>query len=360
MTASQQAPSGRIAHINLAAGLRGGERQTLTLIEELAERGWQQCLIARPGAAIARALPPALRTAVPVRSAGHLLAAARHCRSAALVHAHDGRAVYAAALAGLTGARPYVITRRVMNPIRQRWSSRLAYRRAAAVVAISSAVATELTRFDDRLSPHVIASAYSPRPEPSGADRQLRARWGSRFIVGNVAALETDSKGQLTLVRLAREVADAHVVLVGSGRDEAMLRREAQGLANIEFAGQVDDVDAYLRAFDLFAFPSLREGFGSVLLDAMRAKLPVVVKSSGGIVDIVRNNENGVMVPADDDEGFIAAVRELMSDAGRRQALAEAGAKDVEAFAPAIMSSSYDALYRRLLSDPSSAETETA
>lgn len=349
-----------IVHVNLAAGLRGGERQTLLLMAALADRGWQQRLVTRPDAALANALTPADRLTLSVREASDVFAAARESKDATLVHAHDGRAVYAAALAGWRYRRPYVITRRVMNPIRRRWTARYAYRNAAAVVAISSAVANEIRRFDPALEPQRIPSAYQPEPLVTGAHEVLRARWQGKFVVGNVAALENDSKGQLTLIRVARELRDVHVVLVGSGRDEAMLREAASDLDNVEFAGQVDDVDAYLRAFDLFAFPSLREGFGSTLLDAMRLGLAVVAKRTGGIVDIVDDDVTGYLVNRDDDEGFVAAVRLLQRNATKREKFGAAARKRVEQFSPAIMGDAYDALYRHILKWPENSRDRIA
>ncbi|MEM1261182.1 MAG: glycosyltransferase family 4 protein [Pseudomonadota bacterium] len=340
--------SGCLTHINLAAGLRGGERQTLLLIEQLAERGWRQRLVTRPNAPLARALPESLQGTVDVRTGANVVAAARACTASAIVHAHDGRAVYAAALAGWYYRAQTVLTRRVMNPLRRGWAQRLAYGRAHAVVAISTAVAEAITTSLPFVKPVIIPSAYQPPQPPTGYADTLRQQWGERFVVGNVAALEDDSKGQSCLVALARAVPDVHVVLVGSGRDEAPLRAAASGLTNVEFAGQSDDVDAYLRAFDLFAFPSLREGFGSVLLDAMRHGLAVVAKKTGGIVDIVESGKTGYLVAANDNDGFIAAVQDLQHDAVRRREFGAAAQQRVERFSAAIMADRYEALYRAM------------
>jgi glycosyltransferase involved in cell wall biosynthesis len=72
------------------------------------------------------------------------------------------------------------------------------------------------------------------------------------------------------------------------------------GLDNIIFEGFVDNVGDYLAAFDLFAFPSLQEGLGSILIDAMNAELPIVASDVDGIPDLIQNEENGLLVsPAD-------------------------------------------------------------
>ncbi len=341
-------PAGLIAHINLARGLRGGEFQTLMLLDELADHGWRQRLITRPGAELAAAARAA-NPSVEVRAAANPISAALACRGATLVHAHDGRGVYAAALAGSIGRRPYIITRRVMNPLGRGWATRAAYRRAAALVAISSAVSAALTDYDARLAPTLIPSAGRPAAPASGLAKSLRERWGERFVVGNVAALEQDSKGQLTLIEAARSAPWMHVVLVGSGRDEQRLKAAAANLANVEFTGQVSDVDAYLDAFDVFAFPSLREGFGSVLLDAMRAGLPVVAHAAGGIVDIVVEGSTGFLVRPGDASGFLKALEKLHADATTRHAFEAAARQRAQEFAPNVMGNRYHALYNRVL-----------
>lgn len=75
--------------------------------------------------------------------------------------------------------------------------------------------------------------------------------------------LEHSVKGQLTIIETAREAAtlrpDWHFLLLGSGDDEALFRREIAGLENIELVGFVDNVGDYLASFDLFVFPSLHE-----------------------------------------------------------------------------------------------------
>src|SRR5205823_111461 len=69
---------------------------------------------------------------------------------------------------------------------------------------------------------------------------------------------------------------------------------------------------------DLLVFPSRYEGFGMVFLEAMAAGLPVVATPVGGVVDIVRDGENGVMVPVGDPDALARAVLELWRDPERR------------------------------------------
>lgn len=71
---------------------------------------------------------------------------------------------------------------------------------------------------------------------------------------------------------LGRKFPEMYFLLLGDGKDEEMLRNMAHGLDNVEFTGFCHNVHDYLALFDLFAFPSLNEGMGLVLLMQCTAK----------------------------------------------------------------------------------------
>jgi glycosyltransferase involved in cell wall biosynthesis len=338
-----------ICHVNLAKGFRGGERQTELLVRGLAERGIAQTVVARSGAGLEARL--AAMPGIDVRPVGSsLLAALRATRGAGLVHAHEGRAVHVAYLRKLLSGTPYVITRRVNHAPKADWFTRRVYRRANAIAGLSQAVRRTLAAYDAGLHARVIPSAAARLRRNPDNVRRLRERFAGRFIVGHVGALDQSTKGQLTLIRAARalrdEQPDIMVVLVGEGRDEAMLRREADGLDNVHFAGFSADVGDWLGAFDLFAFPSLQEGLGSVLLDALDYGLPIVASDVGGIPDIIVDGETGVLVPPADPAALKNAILALRSDSTRRHALGRAAREAAGRFTPERMVVAYLDLYR--------------
>lgn len=317
----------------------------------LVERGIDQNVVLRAGAGLESRL--ADLTGVTVRPVGSSLLSALHAtRGATLVHAHEGRAVHAAYLRKLISGSPYVITRRVNHAPKSGWFTRRVYRRADAIAALSQAVRRTLATYDANLHARVIPSSVSRlRRNPDNA-RRLRERFAGRFVVGHVGALDQSTKGQLYLIRAAaaiREVRPEIVfVLVGEGRDEAMLRREASGLDNVVFAGFTADVGDWLSAFDLFAFPSLQEGLGSILLDALDFGLPIVASDVGGIPDIIEHGNNGLLVPPADPLALKNAILALCSDSARRHALARAAREEAGRFTPERMVSAYLELYRSI------------
>jgi len=338
----------RIAHVNLARGYRGGERQTQLLIEGLAERGWPQRLVCRrdqPLAQRCRSVPDLTISAV----AANALAGAAALRACDLVHVHEGRAIQSAWLNSVLRGIPYVVTRRVQQGPRHTRANRAMYRRAELVVSVSAAIGASIDALAADIDWTVVPDASSGLSgEPARAD-ELRADFGGDFVVGHIGALDDSHKGQLQIIAVAKRVAAAmpglRFVLVGSGRDESMLKHAANGLENVLFTGQVDDVGNYLAAFDAFIYPSRHEGLGSILLDAFEFGLPIVATHVGGIPEIVDDGTNGLLVAPDDIPALEHAIGRLYREVGLREAIGRANENKAADFSPARMTSRYMDIY---------------
>src|SRR5581483_6119825 len=116
--------------------------------------------------------------------------------------------------------------------------------------------------------------------------------------------------------------------------DRAVLERYAaeHGLENhVVFHGFTpqDKLDSLYRKADIFALPSFAEGVPGVLMEAMAMEIPCVSTWITGVPELIRNGVDGLLVAPSDDEGFAAAVAQLMDDAGRRLRLGQAGRKRV-------------------------------
>jgi glycosyltransferase involved in cell wall biosynthesis len=279
----------------------------------------------------------------------------RAIRGCALVHAHETGGAQAALVRNLLSQTPYVITRRVDKLPKHDPFTRAMYARAAAIAGLSSAVVQCLERYDPSLAPRKIPSAASGIASDREWVAAFRARFPGKFLVGHVAALDIEHKGQMTLVNAAaaleRNYPEIHFVVVGSGRDEERLRSAAAALSNMTFTGWVDNVADHLASFDLFAFPSKHEGLGSILIDAMQFGLPIVATSVGGIPDLIVDGENGVLIVEDDSSGLAAAIARLFSDSALRNAISRANRLRARDYQPQIMTERYLDLYRELMPD---------
>ena len=349
MTRSAQA-SADLCHINFARGFRGGERQTELLIRALAAVLPSQRLLFRAGAPLgARLTDVRGLQAIPINGRS---AAVRASRGAALIHAHETGGAQAAWINSWFASTPYLITRRVDYMPKAFFLTRQMYRRAACVVALSSAIADVLYAYDSRLDVRRIPDACSNLPFDAERAQRYRERHKGKFLVGHVAAFDFAQKGQPHLLaaaaRIERIRPEIHFVFVGSGRDETALRELASRLSNVTGEGWTENVGDYLAAFDLFAYPSNWDGMGPILLDAMQFGLPIVATRAGGIPDIVESERNGLLVPVQNVDALTGAILRLFSDPALRDAMARVNRQTANEYTPAIMAQRYLALYVEL------------
>ena len=343
----------KIIHVNLAKGFRGGERQTELLIRALAAREqarqWLACRRDSPLRARLADVPGLGFIAADHQLAGHAMAGRV---DADIVHAHDAKAVHWAGLHRWRHGVPYLLTRRVDTPVKDKLSNRLFYRGAARRVAISSPIRGQLEARgwgDVALIPSALSGGETD-PAPAAA---LRADFPGKYLVGHVGALVDRHKGQRVLIEAARRLAGTHpdlqVLFFGRGEDAEALQRASADLANVTFMGFKDNIGDYLPGLDLFAFPSRNEGLGSVLLDVMDAGVPIVASRVGGIPDIVRDDDTGLLVPADDAEALAAGIARLHDDAALAERLAAAARAQLDRYTPSAMAQAYWALYQGMM-----------
>ena len=349
-----------VCHVNLAREimLRGGERQTALLILELGSFGLRQRLVMRRGGTLDGWLDdvPGL-TLCPVDSR---LSALRACRNAALIHAHEahaGQVAWAAArgLGNYLITRRDVVTREAGEPVpRASWFTRRVYGDAGAVVTVSEAIAAEVRerQAGTAVSLTRIPDAWRRRKLDREEVRKIRARFGDRCVVGHAAAMDHEVKGQQVLLEAARRLEGSdpglfQFVLLGAGRLEEALREQARGLPNVHFAGWVAEPLPWLAACHIFALPSLREGLGSVALDAMCVGAPVVASRIGGIPEIV-TEDCGVLVPPGDAEALADTLARLAAEPERMKRLSRGAQERAAEFSSAKMAERYMELYRSL------------
>ena len=98
------------------------------------------------------------------------------------------------------------------------------------------------------------------------------------------------------LPEVLRQFPQVRLVIAGAGEEESPLRARIRALqleSVVQLPGQREDVPDLLQACDLFVFPSVEEGLGSTLIDAMLAERPIVTTSAGGILDLVGTPQEG-------------------------------------------------------------------
>jgi glycosyltransferase involved in cell wall biosynthesis len=234
-----------------------------------------------------------------------------------LIHVHEARGAYWAAIESALRHTPYLITRRVLNFISSSKLTRKVYDKAAALVGVSSDVARILSEQTGR-HVHTIFDSCTVHQPQAHRVAAIRKKLGGQLVVGHVGALFDRQKGQSVLIEAFHQFCvsypDARLVLLGDGPDRESFQLLAKSDARIIFAGFQDDVGSWLAAMDIFAFPSREEGLGSSVLDAMLLGVPVIASSVGGLPELTGANERGLLVETHDPDDWNNALRRLASD----------------------------------------------
>jgi glycosyltransferase involved in cell wall biosynthesis len=339
----------------MAGGYRGGERQTELLIRELSTRGRPQRLVARAGAPLARRCRDVERLTIAEVFPNQVRGAIAS-RGAALVHAHEGRAMYSAWFLHLWQKTPFVVTRRIDHANNDTWLRTRAYHGATCVVSISTSIANSIESHYADIRCTVVPDAHANMRNGHAVTAAFRERLNGKTVIGHVGELDHGHKGQGTIIEAARHFResqpDLHFVLIGDGKDEARFREAATGLDNVEFVGFVENVEDYLAAFNVFVYPSLREGLGSSILAAMHFGLPIVASDVGGIPEVVEDEVNGLLIRPDNPGDLIAALERLVSDPGLRESMSRRNREKATRYGAARMASSYEQIYDRILGAP--------
>ncbi|MHC4829170.1 MAG: glycosyltransferase family 4 protein [Planctomycetota bacterium] len=346
----------KVLHVNTEMGWRGGEQQVLYLMQGLAARGVEQALVCQPGSAIAeRARAEGIEVKeLRMRGEVDLFASWRIGRLASqegfdLLHLHTSHAHMLGTMAKRFAKRPKpktVVARRVDFSIYRHsflGLNGLKYTMGVdRILCVSERIREVL--LEDGLSPDRIRVAHSgvDLARIDGAEDQTEALReelsipDGAAVIGNVGAL-VDHKGQRYLLEAAPAVFAAHpharIVIAGSGALAEDLEALARSLGvrdRVSFLGFRSDVPSLLRVFDVFAFPSLLEGLGTSVLDALSARLPVVASRTGGIPEMIEDGETGLLVPPKDAVALGEALVRLLGDPALAKRLGEAGRARVE------------------------------
>jgi glycosyltransferase involved in cell wall biosynthesis len=212
-------------------------------------------------------------------------------------------------------------------------------RDADAFVAMSRRIRDEFLEAgvpEEKIA-HIPHGVDTDRFRPAAAEERLALRRrlglpGQGWLVTFTGRL-LRGKGLETLVdafaRVAPDSPSAHLVLVGSGVGQALsveddLKRqvESAGLRRrVTFTGRVEDVSDYLRASDVFVFPSEFEALGISLVEAAACGLPCLGSRTGGIVDVIEEGRSGLLFRPGDAQELAAGLRRLLGDGGAREAM---------------------------------------
>ncbi len=367
----------KVAHIIKATRISGAERHLLILLPALKARGAEVELIlledpAKPVddmvAALTEAGVPVTR--IPIYRHLDFSVIRRICRALResrpqMVHTHLIHAdLYGTLAARLSGVRVVISSRHNDDNFRRllpmRTLNRLLWRMTSGGIAISQAIARFCVEVEGAPARKISTIYYGmplklvDRKTARAALRQELNLPLDAVLVGMVCRL-IEQKGVVygirAFARIAPQFPGARLVIAGEGPRRAALEAEAKTLGvadRVHFLGWRDDSAAVLAALDLLLMPSLWEGFGLVMLEAMAQTVPIIGSAVSAIPEVVVESETGRLVPVRDTAALANAMAQLLSDEPLRRHMGLLGQDRVESvFNVARMADETLVVYRR-------------
>jgi len=299
-----------------------------------------------------------------------------------LVHTHLWSANIIGRLAGWIGGTPVISSVHspdyepaalqsgtTLNPLKwkmaltlDKWTARLGCNRMIAVSeyvrqCTASQLRFPLPKIDLLYNPVDIAEIGNG---PNRSRNELLAEIGlppDAVVLLNVGRLAPE-KGFLDAVRalpaVRRHYSAVHLVSVGSMANIAWVDRvnaevvRLQQNQHVHLLGSRRDVVEWLHACDLFLFPSLFEGLGIALIEAMVAGCACVASRTGPMPEVIQDGQDGVLVDPNDPEGLAQAICDLLRDPARRQKLGRAARGAVDRFDPTVAAEKLAAIYEAI------------
>ena len=178
------------------------------------------------------------------------------------------------------------------------------------------------------------------RRKPSAGPAVIQDSWKTILTVGRVSRLKRHDLILAAFEAIAGADPDLHLVCVGD-RDrheenwwQALQEKTGRSAYSdrIHWIGKVDDVRPWYRAAAVMVLASDHESFGRVLVEAMSVGLPVVATRVGGIPEIIRHGQDGLLVPAGEAGPIARSLQTILSDSDLRQRLVESGRMRSERF----------------------------
>lgn len=352
----------RVAHIIKVTRISGAERHLLVLLSALRQHGVDAHLLIlveddKPmedmvSAAKDRGIPLRRLTIHRDYDLTLLFKIRRALREIKpdIVHTHLIHAdLYGLFAAKLAGIRSVISSRHNddqfrFHPIWQRISP-VMWRLTNGGIAISAAIKDFMIEVEEAPGEKITVVHYGLEHKWV-ADEELRAarqtlsaelRLDSDALLLGMVCRIVEQKGITYALRALQQIRErfptAHLIIAGDGDLRPQLETLARELgidANLHWLGWRSDAVKLIGAFDVLLMPSLWEGFGLVLLEAMSRRVPVIANRVSAIPEVVVHGETGLLVEARDVDALAAAMTRLLDDHALRQHMGLLGAARLE------------------------------
>ena len=290
--------------------------------------------------------------------------------SITIIHIHDSSGLNAGLIAMkfLKRTTKLILSRKRNNPIKNKFLNRFKYSHPSIkkIICVSKAVesifeniisdknrlttiydAIDVSKFKDKKSQNILHQEFNFSPETR--------------IIGNIAGL-TNQKDIYTFIDTAKRVKDNNItnnpvkfVVIGDGPLNNNLATYTKSLRlenDVYFTGYRNNVTDLLPEFDIFLITSITEGLPLTVYEAFACKVPVVATKAGGIPEIVKNRETGLLTELKDSKKLAEYVIELLTNLDLKRNISTNAINLVQKKHDlSVMEGNYYKLYKSLIND---------
>ncbi len=333
-----------IAHVSTPKSWRGGEQQLAYLFAELLKLNQNQILIVNKNSELSNYAKANnweyfglnIRSSISLSFAKNI---ARICKekNISILHPHDSKAHTQCILAHVffNCKTPIILSRRVDYPISKSFFSKYKYNHPAikAIICVSDAIKKIMQK--DIINKNILCTVYD------GIDinkfhfkksNQIRNEFNIKddeLLIANIAAI-SEQKDYFTFVNTAELLLNSGIkakfIVFGDGPlKEKIIEfvKQKKLIDSILFAGFRNNIPEILPQIDYLLFSSQNEGLGSSILDAFCSKVPVVATEIGGIPELIKHKETGLLAPVKNPKLLAEQIKFYINNPGIKNEIIE-------------------------------------
>jgi glycosyltransferase involved in cell wall biosynthesis len=355
-----------IIHITSETGWRGGEYQLYFLIKGLEKLGVSNTLICPANSTLAEKLHDTKSVILPVDhpfNPSNWLKLKKIIKSYStpILHLHTPDAHTLAYLSPIKKSIPLVLDRRTMFPIKRNVFTKAKYKskRVRKIICCSNTIAQYVNKslnIPDRIVTIYDGVELESRQQDHNKNKQqIREELAldqNSEIVGNASAL-TYEKGWMYFIEIASNVirtrSNVHFLIIGEGPMEKELKEavtQMNLIQNIHFLGFRKDALALISGMDALLMPSKTEGLGTVIMEAFLVNTPVVTTRAGGVPELVRHEDTGLICDIGDIPNLTANTLKVLEDSEMAERLTKNAANHLLHFSLESMAEKTLEVYR--------------
>lgn len=365
----------RVLHVSTPAGWRGGEQQVFNLVVmQQQDKNVKPVVVCPSGSELEERLS---HESVQVRSfhskgifkisLARFIAQCTSETSADIIHTHDSHAHTAAVISSaLFGNKtPVIVHRRVDFPVSGNPFSKWKYNYPTVkkIISVSEKI-RDITApaIRDKNKLAVVYSGidlnrYDNTDTLNVIRREFRIPEDVK-IIGNLSAL-ADHKDYPVFLETASILLKRNnrmrFVIAGEGPEEERIRKRIKELhleKDVIMLGFRREIASVMQSLDVFLMTSKTEGLGTILIEAFAAGVPVVATSAGGIPELVKNGETGLLCQPGNAEELATAVEQMCSNNELRLKIQAAARNFAVKFSRAATEAATLSIYRSILNEP--------